>query len=320
MKIKARRDMKNEPVRLDNGDITVISLARGETLEVESAPPGSGGVEIIKNSALNRLDINIGGSAFTSYVYDPQFAKPYLGPILLSNGHSITRLDFETKEHPHQRSLIAAVGDVNGTDLWNEPADRGVQRHVGFNRIINKNSYAAFTASNIWEDAAGKALIAEDRTFTFYDQPHDCRYIDLEIRFSAEYGDVTFGATKEAGPLGIRVAESMRADRGGHIVNAYGAEGEEECWGRSAGWCAYGGVVEGLKCGVAIFDNEDNERYPTAWHVRNYGLFAANNLFFKGGLVIKSGETLSYKYRICIYEAESIESVRIGERFMNYIK
>ncbi|MDD4774549.1 MAG: hypothetical protein PHZ09_13255, partial [Eubacteriales bacterium] len=61
MKIKARRDMKNEPVRLDNGDITVISLARGETLEVESAPPGSGGVEIIKNSALNRLDINIGG-------------------------------------------------------------------------------------------------------------------------------------------------------------------------------------------------------------------------------------------------------------------
>ena len=313
--------MKNEPVRLDNGDVAVITLARGETMELENAPSHSGGVEIIENNALNRLDISIGGSVFTSYVYDSQFAKPYLGPILLSNGHSITRLDFQTKEHPHQRSLIVAVGDVNGTDFWNEPADRGVQRHNEFVRIENKYSYAAFTASNIWEDAAGNALIAEDRTFTFYNQPHNCRYIDLEILFRAEYGDVTFGATKEAGPLGIRVAESLRADRGGYIVNAYGAEGEHECWGRPTGWCAYNGEVEGLKCGIAVFDNEENERYPTAWHVRDYGLFAANNLFFKGGLVIKSGETLAYKYRICIYESnEDNKSADIGNRFMNYIK
>ncbi|NCA68468.1 MAG: hypothetical protein EOM87_10475, partial [Clostridia bacterium] len=150
----------------------------------------------------------------------------------------------------------------------------------------------------------------------FYSQPHECRYIDLEITIRASYGEVTFGATKEAGPLGIRVAESLRADKGGHMVNSYGAEGEEECWGRCAGWCSYSGRVGGLECGIAVFDNEDNERYPTSWHIRNYGLFAANNLYFKGGLVIKSGESLTYKYRICIFEGEQ----NIRDRFLNYVK
>lgn len=308
--------MKNEPVRLENGEAEIVTLSRGETLEIETAPAVSCGVEIIENNAENRLNINIGGSRFTSYVHDPKFAKPYLGPVLLSNGSSVTRLDLETKEHPHQRSIIVAVGDVNGVDFWNEPQNRGVQRHNGFRNIVNGSSYASFTACNVWETSDGKPVIDEERTFTFYNQPHECRYIDLEIVFRAAYGDVTFGATKEAGPLGIRVAESIRADKGGHMVNSYGAEGEDECWGRCSGWCSYSGTVDDLNCGIAVFDNEDNERYPTSWHIRNYGLFAANNLYFKGGLVIKAGESLTYKYRICIFEGEQ----NIADRFLNYIK
>lgn len=315
-KVKARRDMKNEPVKLESGEVEIVTLTRGETLEIEAASAVSDGVKITGNAGENRLDVSIGGKLFTSYVHDPKFAKPYLGPVVLSNGSSVTRLDFETKEHPHQRSIIVAVGDVCGVDFWNEPQNRGTQRHTGFCNIENGGSYATFTACNVWETVDGKPLTDEKRRFTFYNQSPECRFIDLEIVFRASYGDVKFGATKEAGPLGIRVAESMRADKSGRMVNSYGAEGEDECWGRCAGWCGYSGNVDGLECGIAVFDNEDNERYPTAWHIRNYGLFAANNLFFKGGLTIKAGESLTYKYRICVFEGEQ----NIAEKFLNYVK
>lgn len=306
--------MKNEPVRLDDGEIEIITLSRGDTLDVKNASPASNGVDIVENET--HLDILIGGQKFTSYVYDPVYAKPYLGPVYLSNGSSITRLDLETKEHPHQRSIFVAVGDINGVDYWNEPPGHGIQRHQGFSDIIRRGAYASFTARNVWETSDGKPAADEERTFTFYNQPHECRYIDLEIKFRASYGDITFGATKEAGPLGIRVAESIRADKGGFMVNAYGAEDESECWGRSAQWCVYGGTVDGLECGISVFDNEENERYPTSWHIRNYGLFAANNLYFKGGLVIKAGDSLTYKYRICVFEGKQ----NIAEKFINYIK
>lgn len=313
--IKARRDMINEPVRL-GGEVEIVTLPRGETLELDAAAPVAGGVTVTQRPGETRLDVSVAGVPFTSYVYDPSLAKPYLGPILLSNGSSVTRLDFKTKEHPHQRSLIVAVGDVCGTDFWNEPKNCGVQRHTGFSDIISGGNHASFTASNIWETADGKPLVAEKRRFTFYNQPVGCRYIDLEITFDASYGDVVFGPTKEAGPLGIRVADSLRADRGGRMINSYGAEGESECWGRCASWCSYSGTVDGLACGIAVFDNEDNERYPTSWHIRDYGLFAANNLYFKGGLTIRAGESLTYRYRICIFEGD----VNISDRFLNYVK
>lgn len=86
---------------------------------------------------------------------------------------------------------------------------------------------------------------------------------------------------RRPGPLGIRINEEMRADRTGSFVNAYGARNEAECWGRPAPWCDYTGMVEGQKYGTAVFDHEDNERYPTAWHIRDYGLFAANNLILQ---------------------------------------
>ena len=34
----------------------------------------------------------------------------------------------------------------------------------------------------------------------------------MEITFGADFGEVRFGATKEAGPLGIRVRDELRAD------------------------------------------------------------------------------------------------------------
>ena len=56
-------------------------------------------------------------------------------------------------------------------------------------------------------------------------------------------------------------------------MNAEGATGEKNDWGKRSNWMDYYGEVDGEKVGVAILDNPDNPRHPTYWHARAYGLF-----------------------------------------------
>ena len=59
---------------------------------------------------------------------------------------------------------------------------------------------------------------------------------------------------------------------------------------------------------VVIIDHPKNPNYPTFWHARGYGLFAANplgeNVFTNGkssrNLHLKKGETVVFRYRILV--------------------
>lgn len=350
-KFTAVRDIVDEPVKLkyegellknimsvtdENGNrypaqsgddcvIAVISAKAGDRFVFTDSDEdaGFGGAEF--NKGCNSLDVIIGGKVFTSYVFDRKFPKPYLGSVSTSYGTSFTRLDFETKEHPHHRSVFLGIGDVNGIDFWNEPEDKGFQIHKGFSEIASGAAFCDFTAENEWRDSNGKAIIDESRHITFYNQKGNCRYVDIDITFTANYGDVTFGATKEAGPLGIRVCDTMRVDIGDGIMkNSYGAMGEKECWGKSAHWCDYFGSTSSdkenpAKCGITVFDNEKNLHYPTTWHIRDYGLFAPNNFYFRGKTDIKKGDSLKYSYRMIFHEGELTEK-EISDKFINYIQ
>jgi hypothetical protein len=302
--------------------IAVISAKKGETIEftLSDEDAGWGDMEFVMGESA--IGVVIDKKLFTSYVYDPKFAKPYLGPMFTNSGSSFTRLDFDTREHPHHRSLFLGIGDVNGVDFWNEPDDKGFQIHRAVTALSSGSAYSSFTAANVWQDSNGVALIDEERTFTLYNQRGKCRYVDCEITFTANYGDVEFGATKEAGPLGIRVCDTMRVDSGdGVMTNSYGAVGEKECWGKSAHWCDYYGSVttDGKeKCGITVFDNEKNHSYPTTWHIRDYGLFAPNNFFFRGAVKIRDGKSMTYKYRVIFHEG-ALTKEQISDKFIAYI-
>lgn len=283
----------------------------------EASGADARGVRLVEKE--HKLDIVIDGQYFTSYVFDPSLAKPYLGPIIGPYGDSYTRLDFETREHPHHRSLWLGIGDVNGIDAWNEPAERYGRQIVG--AIVGKTAgpvLAQIESRQTWTAFSGKPQLEESRIATFYRTPADARLIDLEFTFTAAYGRVEFGATKEAGPLGIRVAESMKADNGGTIVNSYGSVGEAECWGRRAEWCDYCGDVGGHLLGIAAFDHPDNTDYPTYWHIRNYGLMAPNNLYFLGGKLLQQGQSVRYRYRIYFHEGNTARA-KVAERYQDYI-
>lgn len=338
--VKAVRDLINEPIfiktekdvdanvtcaidndgnifpaqKTNNGFIVILSAKKSDKIELELSDKESyNNISLLCDT--EKLDILYDGKLFTSYQYLSDIKKPFLGPVYTRNGNTFTRPDLHHEEHPHQRSIFVGVGDVNGVDLWNEPENSGFIKKGSPQNIVCGSAFASFEAANVWCNKDGKPLVDETRKTVFYNQDELCRYIDLEVTFSANYGDVIFGNTKEAGPLGVRVNEKIDVDHGGYMKNSYGATGESECWSKSAQWCLYGGKLNGEDCAIAVFDNEDNERYPTCWHIRNYGLFAANNLFFRGGLTIKEGNKLTYKFRLCFFNGKPDN---IDNRFLIY--
>lgn len=301
------------------GVIAILTGERGIEMTLTAGYEPMEKVYVERISDEHKVSISVGGAHFSDYVYDPAIYKPYFGQITDDSGNPFTRLDLTTKEHVHQRSLIIAIGDVNGVDCWNEPADCGIIRNESVTDVVSASAYGSFTANNRWIDHDGNPLMAESTKYTVYNQSDECRALDVEITFKAEFGDVVFGPTKEAGPLGIRLVDALREDIGtGTLSNSWGGVGEKECWSRSAAWCDYVGSPEGAGVmGVTVFDNEKNERFPTAWHIRSYGLFAANNLYFKGGYTLKSGESISYRYRI-LFRRREMSRDELSDRFVLY--
>jgi hypothetical protein len=93
--------------------VFIISLKKGEEkyFEPVNASAGNSKVALINKPDSKCMEIILDGKIFTSYVYDDKFAKPYLGPVYNRAGDSFTRLDFETKEHPHQRSVFLGISN-----------------------------------------------------------------------------------------------------------------------------------------------------------------------------------------------------------------
>ncbi|MBE6561634.1 MAG: hypothetical protein E7662_10970 [Ruminococcaceae bacterium] len=306
---------------VDGGLLAVLSADAGETLTLSAASEDCGGCTAVTDADSRTLHLSVGGNAFADYVFDPAFPKPHLGPVTDNSGNSFTRCELMHKEHPHQRSLIIAIGNVNGVDCWNERADRcGYVRNEEIYDVVSSSAYAAFSARSRWTDHDDGRLMTENTRFVVYNQTEACRMLDLRITFTADSGDVVFGPTKEAGPLGIRLRDELRADIGqGILCNSRGGIGESECWGKEAEWCDYHGAPEGIgDMGVTVFDHPSNERYPTAWHIRAYGLFAANNLYFKGAYTLKAGESITYTYRI-LFRRQTMSADELSARYETYL-
>ena len=104
----------------DGSLVVILTLQKDEAVELELCKADDiNKVELVDSRDDSEVKVNIAGKLFTKYVYDAKFIKPYLGPVLASDGEtSFTRLDFETEEHPHQRSIIGAIGDINGIDFF----------------------------------------------------------------------------------------------------------------------------------------------------------------------------------------------------------
>jgi len=145
----------------------------------------------------------------------------------------------------------------------------------------------------------------------------------------ATAGDVTFADDKD-GLFGVRVPDSMRVDakQGGTFVNSRGGVDEKDAWGKTADWIDYHGPVDGETLGIAILNHPSSYGYPTHWHTRNYGLFAANPFGLHefepqagvdGSHTIKAGDSLVFRYRVIFHKGDEKQG-RIAEAWEKYSK
>jgi methane monooxygenase PmoA-like len=226
-------------------------------------------------------------------------------------------------------------GDVNGLDFWNNsdaiPAAQASKMGTIYQRRIldtksgaDKGELAVETA---WMTPDNKQLIKETTRFTFRGGP-DSRTIDRVTTLTALDQRVVFKDNKEA-MFGMRVARGLEqpADKPevftdasgkatavpvldntgvtGKYISSEGREGDA-VWGTRGKWTMLGGTVDGEAVTLAILDHPSNPGYPTHWHARGYGLFAANPLgdeVFKEkpfNLTLEPGKSVTFRYRVLI--------------------
>ena len=312
----------------------LISMA-GVAVLSRAADPEDG-VKITRLE--DRLRIEINGELFAEYHFK-DVSRPFLYPLIGPDGSPMTRdwpmknTDNEEHDHKHHRSLWFEHGDMNGVDFWSEEPKAGKTVHEEFSEIKSGHDFGLIQSRNNYVAPDGKVICTDDRTIRIYNRPYH-RLFDFDVTVHASNGDVVFGDTKE-GMMAMRLNETMRLGPNkfnngkptGHIVNSEGVR-DQETWGKRAAWCDYYGPVNGRIVGVAIFDHPQNPRQPSWWHVREYGLFAANPFgihdFEKkpagtGNLTVAAGKSITFRYRFYLHRGDEKEG-KVAERYAEYAK
>ncbi len=290
-------------------------------------------VGVTIEEAGDKLRVEINGELFTEYNYQ-DVPRPFFYPIIGPTGVPVNRhwpmKDInkdEAQDHVHHKSLWFTHGEINGHDFWGEGRGSGKVVHDKLLKVSSGLEKGEITSTNKYVAKDGEVICTDTRTHRFYNTS-DGKIMDFEITIHASEGKVVLGDTKE-GSMAIRLAPTMR-EKGkvgkGHIVNSEGHRGEKEAWGKRAKWCDYYGPVEGQVVGVAIFDHPSNPKHPTWWHVRDYGLFAANpfgvhNFEDKpkgvGDITIPAGESLTFKYRFYFHKGDEKQG-KVAEHYREY--
>jgi len=301
------------------------------------------GVVLTQKPAESKVEVSIDGQPFTSYFF-PRPAilkKAVLYPIRTANGTDITRgwplnpRAGERVDHPHHIGMWLNYEAVNEHDFWNNSPNLphsnrayGTIIHTGIHKIKNGKKQGELTVTAQWLDKNGIQMMAETTTYLFSGNAIS-RTIDRITTLTATT-DIVFKDVKD-GMFAIRVARALEhpsktpeiftdasgvatnvpvmdnTDITGNYRNSNGTEGEE-VWGKRSVWCNLRGKMDDETVNLVIIDHPKNIGYPTYWHARGYGLFAANPLgqkVFSNGkeslnFELKSGQSSTFRYRVVI--------------------
>ena len=279
------------------------------------------------------VNVTVDGELFTRY-HMGSGTRPCLWPIFGPTGKAMTRafplqqnVPGESADHIHHRSLWFAHGSVNKVDFWSEGPEAGTISHKEFVKIQSE-PVATLETKNAWTNPDGKHICSDVRAFQFGANA-DCRWIDLDVTILADGEEpLVFGDTKE-GTFGMRVADSMKVDPPGkgHIVNSLEGR-DEQAWGKKASWVDYHGPVDGETVGIAILNHPNSFRFPPYWHIRTYGLMAANVFGAHnfentndrdGSFTLPVGESIAFFYRVLLHKGDEQQG-RVPETFAEYVK
>jgi len=321
-----------------------------------SSKKGSNGQELkatlVDMSAEKRIDVLIDGKHFTSFRWPDNVYKPVLYPVYTSEGTVITRgfplepREGESTDHAHHVGIWLNYGAVNGIDFWGNGSTGslspggGVIKHLNIEKISD-GSEAVIVSNESWVDSTGKEVLAE-RTEYYFSGKGSARIIDRITKLTATGCDVKFTDTKE-GMFGIRVARQLQlptkeditlqekqggtttvkaqgaSDITGNYRSSEGITGEA-VWSTMAKWMDLYGRIGDEEISIAVCDHPKNQSYPTYWHARGYGLFAANPLgakdFTQGkefvNFAIPAGQSATFRYRVVVNSGADLTDEQIN--------
>lgn len=298
-------------------------------------------VKIIKEKKEKKINVLIGDKLFTSFLYPDTLEKPVLYPLYTAGTTDVTRgFPFNTQpgdptDHPHHIGLWFNYENVNGLDFWNNsyaiPNEK--KKSYGWiktDRILETKSGAKGILSYHanWTNHKNEILLEETTKLEFSQVGHK-RIIDRVTVLRANT-KVNFKDAKD-GMLGLRLAHELQIpttkdqkftdNKGivtivkggtdnipnGNYITSEGIQGDN-AWSTRAAWCKVYGKMGQDSVSVVIIDHPKNPNYPTFWHARGYGLFAANPLgekIFTNGkseknLQLKKGESVTFRYRVVV--------------------
>tara|TARA_R110002049_G_scaffold2750_2_gene21572 strand:+ start:392747 stop:393772 length:1026 start_codon:yes stop_codon:yes gene_type:complete len=325
--------------------VVLIALAcasffvQPELALAESAASGSAAtktkIRVETDAQSGGWSIFSGDDLFATYIPDSN-GKPIVYPIAGPSGHPMTRnfpmkqdVKEERSDHDHHRSLWLTHGEVNGIDFWLDDEEKGCGKIVqisGSATVDPDTGAAVITTENEWRGPDGKRVLSDKRRFAFFEEGGR-RIIDCDTLLMATDGDVNFGDTKE-GSFGMRVGGTMKVDAklGGIITNAEGLN-NKDAWGKKSAWVDYSGPVNGDTVGITIHGHPSGFGFPCRWHVRTYGLFAANPFgvhHFTGGtqtsgIVLKEGNRMRLNYRVVLHDGplDAEQAAEDSEQYAN---
>ncbi len=300
-------------------------------------------ITFVKHETEKKIDVMIDSKLFTSYCWYDDVFKPVLYPVCTSAGTEITRgfplkpKEGERNDHPHQIGIWLTYGNVDGNDFWGngslglgkKNANGGVIKHLKVDKLTEGTGEGKLFTTESWTDSTGQELLSEHSEYHFIARGQT-RIIDRIVTLTATSKTVNFKDTKE-GMFGIRVARQLvlpskenvtltdargnpttvkaMTNKGvtGNYLSSEGVTGDA-VWSTRARWMDLYGIIGAEKISLVIFDHPKNQNYPTFWHARGYGLFAANPLgakdFTKGkevlNLSLPSGKSITFRFRLLV--------------------
>jgi hypothetical protein len=326
---------------------TARRLTLAALLALCSVAPAAAQVTLTREP--DRIVVDVDGAPFTVvHVGGAGLNRVSLHPLRTASGKVVTRsvpagqLPGETTDHPHHVGLFYGHGDVSGVNFWaiRDGVVAPGARAAAMGRIVVKEVSSVRSGDRTgvvdlvlsWLRPDGTPLLTETRSMTFHAQP-DLRMVDVDVELLAIERAV-FRDTKE-GTFAMRMATVLEeppaapkpgaAPRTGRLLNAQGATGEANVWGRRSEWVDYSGRIDGEPVGVVMMDHPGNPRHPTYWHSRGYGLHSINPFGVSdflgdktqdGSLTLEPGQRVRFRYRVIVHQGAS--PAKLAELFKTY--
>lgn len=319
------------------------------------------GVKITRDEAAQRVDVSIDGQPFTSYIWSEKLKVPVLYPLRTAQGTIVTRgfplepRAGERVDHPHHVGLWFNYGNVNGVDFWNNSSALPPEQQQKMGRVIHRRIVRTSDGKDRGELAVemdwlmpdGETVLRESTTFVFHSSAK-LRAVDRITTLTAQSKRVVFTDNKE-GMLGMRVRRELEqpsneplvfTDSAGRatsvkVLDNTGVSGlyrssdgktGDAVWGTRARWTMLSGKVNQESITLVIFDHPKNVGFPTYWHARGYGLFAANPLgqevFSNGGeklnFSLEPKQSATFRYRVLIL-SNSATSDQVEAQYRQFV-